>query len=92
MTTETFTHGTTLEHTTTCGYEIRRRGQLTGRVHVRTAARGRWIADIFAYDGFAWTLDRRTAPAMLRQTRDAIRDYVAAFDRFAYVASGDCHR
>ncbi len=89
---QTFPHGATLEHTTTAGYEIRRRGRLVGRVHIRTTARSRWSADIFAYDGFAWTLDRRTPAATLRETRDAVRDYVAAYDRFAYVASGDCHR
>jgi hypothetical protein len=86
----TYPHGTTLAPTTP-GYDMTRRGLLVGRVHIRNAGRGRWVADVFAYDGHAWTLDRRTQPATLAETRAAIHEYAAAYDRRAYVTSGDCH-
>lgn len=91
MNATTYQHGTTLTPTTP-GYDIARRGALVGRVHIRKDYRGRWIADVFAYDGYTWTLDRRTQPGTLTETRHAIREYAAAYDRHAYVASGDCHR
>lgn len=92
MTTTTYQHGATLT-TTTHGYDIHRRGRLVGRVSIRRHFAGRlWIADIFAHDGYTWTLDRRTTPGTMRETRSAVAAYAEAYDRFAYVASGDCHR
>lgn len=89
---KTYPHGVTLT-TTSHGYELHRGGRLVGRVSIRRDFHGRrWIADIFAHDGYAWTLDRRTQPATMPATRAAIDAYAAAYDRFAYVASGDCHR
>lgn len=91
-TTTTYQHGTTLT-ATTHGYDLHRAGRLVGRVSIRRDFSGRrWLADIFAHDGYTWTLDRRTAPATMRDTRRAVDDYAAAYDRFARVASGDCHR
>jgi len=87
----TFPYGVTLTPTTS-GYDLHRKGTLTGRVRVRRDFSGRrWLADIFAFDGFRWELDCRTRPAALPQTRAAVRDYAAELDRQAYVASGDCH-
>lgn len=84
MFTGTMPHGTTATPTTT-GCEIHNRGQLVGRVHVRTAARGRWVADLFAYDGFAWELAGRTTPATLRETRAAVINYMIRIDHHAHV-------
>lgn len=87
----THQHGTTLTPTS-CGYDLHRKGQLVGHVHIRRDFHGRrWLADIFAYDGYTFTLDRRTTPATLRETRAAVHEYAAAYDRYAHVASGDCH-
>lgn len=89
---KTYPHGVTLT-TTSYGYEMHRGGRQVGRVRIRRDFNGRrWIADIFAHDGYTWTLDRRTTPATMPATRAAIDAYAAAYDRFAYVASGDCHR
>jgi hypothetical protein len=91
MTTITYQHGVTLT-TTTHGYDIHRRGRLVGRVSIRRDFSGRqWLADIFAHDGYTWTLDRRTQPATMRETRRAVEEYAATYDRHAYAASGDCH-
>lgn len=88
----TFPHGTTLT-ATTHGYDLHRAGRLVGRVSIRRDFSGRkWVADIFAHDGYTWTLDRRTQPATMPATRHAVEDYAAAYDQYAYVASSDCHR
>lgn len=85
--TTTLDHGTTLTATTP-GYDARRNGQLIGRVHVRRDFSGRrWLADIFAYDGFEWILDRRTQPADLETTRAAVLAYWQQIDRRAAVIS-----
>lgn len=90
--TTTLEHGTTLTQTS-CGYDMHCHGRLVGRAHIRRDFFGRqWLADIFAHDGYTWTLDRRTPPATMQATRDAVASYAAAYDRFAYVTSGDCHR
>jgi hypothetical protein len=90
--TKTYPHGVKLT-TTTHGYDLHRGGRLAGRVSIRRSFDGRqWTADIFAHDGYTWTLDRRTVPGTMPATRAAIDAYAAAYDQFAYVASGECHR
>ena len=80
----TFAHGTTAT-TTTAGYAVHNpAGQLTGRVHIRRDFSGRrWLADCFAFDGYTWTLDARTSPATMAETRAAVRTWCETIDRHA---------
>jgi hypothetical protein len=81
----TFPHGTTATPTTP-GYDVHNQaGQLTGRVHIRRDFSGRrWLADCFAFDGYEWTLDARTSPATLADTRATVRTWCEAIDRHAH--------
>ena len=44
----------------------------------------RWLADCFAFDGYEWTLDARTSPATLADTRATVRTWCEAIDRHAH--------
>ena len=90
-TTTTHRHGLTTIQTTT-GYDLRsNRGQLVGRVQFRKNYAGKWCADCYAYDGFAWTLDRRTSPTGLPEARRIADTWTAAVGLHCWIASGNCH-
>ena len=84
MQTITLTHGTTITPTNP-GYDVTRGGNLVGRVHVRRDFSGRrWLADLFAYDGYTHYLEGRTQPATLRETRAAVIEWAGRIDRHAH--------
>lgn len=89
---ETLPHGTAL---VPChgGWRIRwADGSTAGRVRAHCRRdRSYWVAFCDAWDGYTWTRDKVISRPTISELESAVRQYAAAIDQHAWVASGDCY-